>query len=94
MDTISISQLVQGLGVFLGAAGVTIYGLKKKGKIHFGTPRERRNCARTCAEHGTFAAEVRYNTIATEKLNKKLDSMAKDLNMAVGFIKAKTGGIL
>jgi len=94
MDAITVSQLAQGagvLGVFLGA---TVYGLKKNGKIHFGTPKERRNCSRTCTEHGSFSAEVRANTLATEKLSKKVDSMSKDLNTAVGFIKAKTGGPL
>jgi hypothetical protein len=94
MEPITISHLAQGLGVFLGAAGVTVYGLKKNGKIHFGTPKERRTCARTCIEHNGFAKEVRNNTKATEKLSKKVDAMSKDLNTAVGFIKAKTGGYL
>lgn len=94
MEQFTLTQVAQGLGVFLGAAGVTVYGLKKNGKIHFGTPKERRKCAKTCTEHTEFAGEVRRNTIATEKLNRKVDSMAKDLNTAVGFIKAKTGGPL
>jgi hypothetical protein len=94
MEPISIVQVAQGAGVFFVAIGAGIYGLKKNGKITFGKNVERRKCAQTCIEHGGLVREVRMNTIALENAGTKLDAVAKDLNEAVGFIKAKTGGNL
>lgn len=87
MDHFTLPQIAQGLGIFFGALGIVGYGLKKNGKLHFGTPKERRNCAKTCPEHSGLIKRV-------ENIDKKLDIVIKDLSEAVGFIKAKTGGQL
>ena len=90
----TLAEIAQAGGVFVVAIGTGIYALKKNGQITFGKPKERRSCAKTCIEHTGLIKEVRGNTIAVEKAARKLDSVAKDLNTAVGFIKAKTGGNL
>ena len=94
MEPITFAQVAQGAGIFFVAIGAGIYGLKKNGKITFGKRVERRKCVQTCVEHGGLVKEVRMNTIALERVGTKLGAVAKDLNEAVGFIKAKTGGNL
>jgi hypothetical protein len=91
----SLTEIAQASGVFAGAAGAVVYALKKNGKVTFGKVKERRNCAAApCNELVVLVKDVRVNTLALEKFGRKLDSVAKDLNTAVGFIKAKTGGKL
>ncbi|MHC4397524.1 MAG: hypothetical protein ACYS1A_17925 [Planctomycetota bacterium] len=90
----SLTEIAQAAGIFFVAIGAGIYGLKKNGLVTLGKPKERRNCASTCSEHTGLVKEVRANTIRLEKMDRKLDGVARDLNEAVGFIKAKTGGNL
>jgi hypothetical protein len=90
----SLAEIAQAAGIFAGACAAVVYAFKKNGKITFGKAKERRACVKTCTEHQGLAKEVRVNTIALEKVDRKVSAMAKDLNEAVGYIKAKTGGNL
>ena len=82
----SLPQIAQGAGLFFGALGVAVYGLKKNGKIHFGMPKERRNCVRLCSEHTGLVNAIENNTQAQAINNEKLDGVASKVDKILGHL--------
>lgn len=80
----SLSEIAQGAGIFFGAFGVVVYGLKKNGLLTFGKPRERRNCAGVCGEHAGLVNAIQNNTEALRVNNKKLDSVDGKVDRILG----------
>ncbi len=69
----SLVQIAQGAGVFIGAMGVAVYGLKKNGKITFGKSDERRACVRVCSEHEGLVKAVAANGEKIDVVDGKVD---------------------
>ena len=78
------STLASALIGLFSLIGAVFYGLKKNGLVTFGRPKERRHCAKTCAEHPSLVKEV-------GAIHKKIDSVGVDVARIVGYIQGKNG---
>ena len=82
--TVDVPTLASGLVGFFSLIAAVFYGLKKNGLVTFGRPKERRQCAKTCAEHSSLVNEV-------DAMHTKLDVVSKDVATIVGYIQGKNG---
>ena len=82
----SLIQIAQGVGVFFGAMGVAVYGVKKNGYLTFGKPKERRSCVRLCNEHAGLVLGVEHTAALLEKNSTKLDSVDSKVDRILGHL--------